>query len=179
MSRKKKKRSIKYKDIDLNIMPFIDVFSLLNVFLLMSAVFLSVGVLEVQIPFLTSAPPQKDVDRTLDIKVDLAKDKIEVTTEWSKPPIDKQVKDYNVTAGDIQAMHKFLIEVRRSSPDTDKVQLFTDDDVLWKDISHVLDEIKVREPGDPVFPTKTDNPIEKAVAAESLFPKVVMASVML
>jgi len=89
MSRKKKVRKVKYRDIELNIMPFIDVFSLLNTFLLMSAVFLSIGILEVQIPFLTSAPPEKKEDsRSLEIKVDMEKTKIEVTAAYNKPPIN-------------------------------------------------------------------------------------------
>ena len=85
--KKKKRKAIKYRDIELNIMPFIDVFSLLNTFLLMSAVFIAIGVLEVQIPFLSSAPPDtKDNERTLDISVDVEKEKIEVTTVWSRAP---------------------------------------------------------------------------------------------
>ncbi len=83
-SKKKKKRrsTIKYRDIQLNIMPFIDVFSLLNTFLLMSAVFLAVGIIEVQIPFLTTAPPDKKTDEKFcDVKVDMEKDKIEATAQ--------------------------------------------------------------------------------------------------
>ncbi len=181
LSKKKKKKTVKYKDVELNVMPFIDVFSLLVTFLLMSAVFLSVGILEVQIPFLTSAPPEKTPDeRSLDVKVDMEKDKIEVTAAWSKPPVNEQKKDFKVTKEDIAAMHKFLVDIRRSSPETDKVSFFTDDDVIYKDMAHVLDAIKVRQAGDPVFaPPKATSEAEKAASAEFLFPKVVMASVML
>lgn len=177
--KKKKKRSVKYRDIELNIMPFIDVFSLLNTFLLMSAVFLSVGILEVQVPFLTSAPPPPQTDeRTLEVKADMSKDQVEVTAEYSRPPINQQKKTFKLTKDEIAQLHKFLVDIRRSSPETDKLQFFTDDDVIWKDMAKVLDAIKVRQPGDPVFQTKGTD-VEKAVAAEFLFPKVVMASVML
>ncbi len=180
MSRKKKRRSIKYRDIELNIMPFIDVFSLLNTFLLMSAVFLAVGVLEVQIPFLTSAPPDKKVDeRSFDVKVDMEKDKIVVTAAWSKPPINEQKKEFKVTKEDIAALHQFLVGIRKSNPETDKISFFSEDDVLWKDIAKVLDAIKVRGPSDPVIVPKGASDAEKAIAAEFLYPKVVMASVML
>ena len=76
MSRKKKKRSIPYKDVELNIMPFIDIFSMLNTFLLFSAVFLSVGVLEVQIPFLSNQPPPDDPkdSRLFQVNVDVSKE---------------------------------------------------------------------------------------------------------
>lgn len=175
----KKRKKVKYRDIELNIMPFIDVFSLLNTFLLMSAVFLSVGILEVQIPFLTTTPPEKNPDeRVLDVKIDMSKDKVEVTAAFTKPPINEQKKEFKITKDDIVSLHKFLVEIRRNNPDTDKVSFFSDDDVIWKDMAHVLDAVKVRQAGDPVFVTKGTD-VEKAVAAEFLFPKVVMASVML
>ena len=53
MSRRKKRKKAAYNEIVLNIMPFIDVFSMLNTFLLYSAVFLAVGIIEVQIPYLS------------------------------------------------------------------------------------------------------------------------------
>ena len=179
-SRKKKRKKIKYRDIELNIMPFIDVFSLLNTFLLMSAVFLSVGILEVQIPFLTNAPPEKTPDeRTLEIKVEMEKDKVDVTAAFSRPPVNEQKKSFKLTKEDIAAMHKFLVDIRRQNPDVDKLQFFTEDDVIWKDMAHVLDAIKVRQPGDPVFAPKNATQAEQAMASEFLYPKVVMASVML
>ncbi len=176
--KRKKRRKIPYRDISLNVMPFIDVFSLLNTFLLMSAVFLSVGIIEVQIPFLTSAPPEKkDDEKYCDVKVDMEKEKIEATATDCKGVDPK--KEFKVTKEDIAALHKFLVDVRRSNEDTDKIAFFTEDDVLWKDIAHVLDAIKVRQAGDPVFKTKTGTAVEQAIAAEFLFPKVVMSSVML
>lgn len=183
MSSKKKKKqkrrkTIKYRDIQLNIMPFIDVFSLLNTFLLMSAVFLAVGVIEVQIPFLTSAPPdKKDDEKSCDIKVDMEKERIEATAANCKGVDPK--KEFKVTKEDIQLLHKYLVEVRRNNPEYDKLQFFTEDDVIWKDIAAVLDAIKLRQAGDPVIASKTGSVAEQALAAEFLFPKVVMASVML
>ena len=180
VAKKRRQKPGKYRDIQLNIMPFIDVFSLLNTFLLMSAVFLSIGVIEVQIPFLTNAPPEKPTDdRVLEIKVDQSKDGVEITTSWSRPPVDEVKKQFKTTKEDLVALHKYLVDVRKANPDADKVQYFTDDDVIWKDISHVLDAVKLKQAGDPVFPTKSNNDIEKAIAAEFLFPKIVMASVML
>ncbi len=161
-------------------MPFIDVFSLLNTFLLMSAVFIAIGVLEVEIPFLTSAPPPpKDSERTLEVKVDMMKDKVEVVTSWSKPPVNERKESFDVTEAGMAALHKHMVEVRKLDLESDKVQLFTEDDVLWKDMAAVIDAIKLRQPGDPVFPMKTGSETEKAMAAEFLYPKVILASVIL
>ena len=181
MSRRKKKRpQAKYKDIELNIMPFIDVFSLLNTFLLMSAVFLAIGVLEVEIPFLTSAPPPpKEAERTLEVKVDMMKDKVEVVTSWTKPPINEDKKTFDVTEAGMLELHKHMVTVRKLDIESDKVQLFTEDDVLWKDMAGVIDAIKLRKDGDPIFASKTGSEAEKAMSAEFLYPKVILASVIL
>lgn len=172
-----KKKNAKYRDISLNVMPFIDVFSLLNTFLLMSAVFLSVGILEVQIPFLTSAPPPKTDEKSCDVKVDMMKEKIEASAT-DCTGVDAK-KEFQISDAGIADLHKYLVAVRRGNEDTDKLSLFTDDEVIWKDIVKVLDAIKLRGPGDPVFGLKSGSDVDKAMAAEFLFPKVVMASVML
>jgi len=181
VSRRKKKRpQAKYKDIELNIMPFIDVFSLLNTFLLMSAVFIAIGVLEVEIPFLTSAPPPpKDSERTLEVKVDMMKEKVEVVTSWTKPPVNERKESFDVNPAGLIALHKHMVEVRKQDLESDKVQLFTEDDVLWKDMAAVIDAIKLRKDGDPIFPVKSGSEIEKAMSAEFVYPKVILASVIL
>jgi len=176
----KKRRTIKYREIELNIMPFIDVFSLLNTFLLMSAVFIAIGVLEVQIPFLSSAPPEtKETDRTLDITVDVEKDKIEVTTVWSRAPENEEKKEWPLSKNGAAELHKFLVNVRKTYPEYDKVSLFTADDVTWKDVAMVIDAIKTRLPGDPIIVPPNSTDVEKAMATDFIYPKVVMSSVML
>ncbi len=178
--KKNKRKAIKYRDIELNIMPFIDVFSLLNTFLLMSAVFIAIGVLEVQIPFLSSAPPDtKDNERTLDISVDVEKEKIEVTTVWSRAPENEEKKDFPLSKAGAAELHKFLVNVRKTHPEYDKVSLFTADDVIWKDVAMVIDAIKTRLPGDPLIVPKNGTDAEKAMATDFIYPKVVMSSVML
>ena len=54
--KKKKKHEPKAAEAELNIMPFIDIFSMLNVFLLVSATFINIGLIRVQVPFLTGQP---------------------------------------------------------------------------------------------------------------------------
>lgn len=181
MRSKKKRPEIKYSEVELMIVPFIDVFSMLNTFLLMTAVFTSIGIIEVQIPFLTTAPPPpKEHERVIDIKVDMEKDGVEVTSEWSQPPVDQKKQKFPVTKAGAEDMHKFLVEIKRTSPDADKVSFFTEDDVIWKDMSMILDAVKLRQPTDPVFPLKPDaTKGDAAMAQEFLFPKVTMSSVML
>ena len=179
----RKRKSIKRNeqtDIELNIIPFIDVFSMLNTFLLFSAVFVATGIIEVQVPFLSSAPPPKDSGaRALDVKIDAEKTKLQVITSYTREPVNEQKFDFPNTKEGLEEMHKRLVTIRQSNPDTDKVTFFSEDDVIFENISAILDAAKFRLPADPVFQTK--NPKTGAMEPDQqfLFPKIVMGSVML
>ncbi len=183
--RKKKKKSIPYSEVHLNMMPFIDAFSVLITFLLMTAAFVTIGIVEVQIPFLTNAPPPKEKPtRSLSVNVDMEKEKIEVVSSYTMAPVNEQKETFTTDKTGIDKMHKHLVTLRRNNLETDKVTFFTDDEVLWKDMSTVLDAIKLRQDGDPVFktqekpdPTKPKDPNDYSDLF--LYPKIVMGSVML
>jgi hypothetical protein len=169
-----------FTDIELNIIPFIDVFSLLNTFLLFSAVFVATGIIEVQIPFLSSAPPPKeDLERSISVKVDLSKDKIECITSWSPGPENEQKWSFSNNKDGMKELHARLVQIRKENPTSDKVTFFTEDDVIWENISGVLDSIKLREEADPVFNSPPVDGKPGAPDRENLFPKVVMGSVIL
>jgi len=179
--KKKKRRGATFTDVELNIMPFIDVFSILNTFLLMSSVSLAIGLIEVQIPFLSPNPPDKtDPPRSLEIKVDMEKEKISVISQWSKPPGNNETKrEFDVSAVGAKEMHKYLVTLKQQDPKADRIQFFTEDDVIWNDMALMLDAVKLREPDDPVFPIEGKSDEERAMLASYLFPKVVLSSIML
>jgi len=159
-------------------MPFIDVFSMLNTFLLFSAVFLSIGVIEVQIPFLSNAAPPKEVKRTIDIAVDIEKDKVELQTSWSAAPRDEQKTQYNLNEQGMAELHAKLVALRKQHQDTDKVTVYSADEVTFKDITLVLDTIRERNDSDPVF-TERDEKTNETRSTPFVYSKIVMGSVML
>jgi biopolymer transport protein ExbD len=178
--RKRKQDLHEYKDVELNVMPFIDVFSMLNTFLLFSAVFIAIGIHEVQVPFLSNAaPPKTESGRVLLINVSVEKDKVEVVTVYSMEPADEKKNTYDLTAVGLTDMHKRLVEIRREHKDVDKLTLYSEDDVSYKDLSLVIDGIKLRREGDPVFTENNEDPTKAAQTSMFLFPKVVMGSVIL
>lgn len=191
MSRKRKRRTVVYSDVELNIMPFIDIFSMLNTFLLFTAVFLSVGIMEVQIPFLSSAPPPEEKDqREFKVAVDVTKEQVEVQTSFSSPPEQMQKYPFPNNAEGIKKMHEKLVQIRRDQPDTDKMTVYSDDEVLWDALSKVIDGIMLRLESDPIFPIAKDalkgkekdpSAREKAELSAKVYvySKVVMGSVML
>ena len=179
-ARAKKRKSIKYVEPELNIMPFIDVFGLLTTYLLFSAVFVSIGILEVQVPFISNAAPPANTEqvRTLEIKVELEKDKAVIKTSWTLPPQQEESFDFASTKEGVAAMHKKLVEIKLAHFEADSVTLFTEDDVTYESLTTVVDAIKLRWDGDPVFPAIK---LGAGMIADdtSMFPKVVLGSVML
>ena len=174
----RKRKGIKRNDttdIDLNIIPFIDVFSMLNTFLLFSAVFVATGIIEVQVPFLSNAPqPKEEGQRTLEIKIDAAKDKVQVITEFSKEPRNEQKFDFPNSKEGLDRMHDRLANLAQ-----DKLTFFSEDDVIWENVSAILDSAKFRKPADPKFPLKNEKTGETTPDEQFLFPKIVMGSVIL
>lgn len=192
MSRKRKRRTVKYTDVELNIMPFIDIFSMLNTFLLFTAVFLSVGILEVQIPFLSNSPPPEDPKEAREFKVavDVTKEQVEVQTSYSMPPEQLQKYPFPNNPDGLKKLHEKLVQIRKDLPETDKATIYSDDEVLWDSLSQVMDAVMIRLDTDPIFPAAKDalkaadkdtHAREKAESAGKVYVygKVVMGSVML
>ena len=57
--------------------------------------------------------------------------------------------------------------------------LFTDNEVIYSDMARVLDAIRLRHPGDPVFVSESQNGMLGAAARQFLFPKVVIGDIVL
>jgi biopolymer transport protein ExbD len=176
--RKKAKQTLEYQDAELNIMPFIDVFSVLNTFLLLSATFVAFGTIKVQVPYFSNKQTEDKPKRSLSVKAEIERDKVTLTSEFSMPPANTDKQVYALDAAGLTAMHSKLVQIRQQNPDTDLVTVFTEDDVIYDDVIKTIDAIKHPREGDPKF-TNTD-PDDKDVSNVGfVFPKVVMGSVIL
>ena len=180
MSGKRRQRPTRvFNDVQLNIMPFIDIFSLLNTFLLYSAVFLALGVIEVQIPFLSNAAPPSKETRIFTVNVEVLKEKkVEVVTSYSQPPTNEAKWKFDLNERGMADLHARMLTIRKEQPETDKLTLFSDNEVTFKEIALVLDSVKLRAGADAQILTRED--ASKGIkTTEFVFPKVVMGSVML
>ncbi len=188
MGKKKKRGSKPYRDIELNIMPFIDVFSVLTTFLLMVAVFVSVGIHEVQVPFLSSAPtPEQDknTEPSMSVKIEVEKDKLVLISSWDKGGKREQTQNFNTDDVGLKEFHLALIELKNDDPKNELVTMFIEEDVKFEAISKVLDEVKILQDGEKVEVSEEKiaaagtNYRRLRLARRSLFPKVVFGSVAL
>lgn len=182
MRKSKKKHELSNDEVSLNVMPFIDIFSLLCTFLLFSAVFVSIGILEVQVPFLTNAaPPDKKDDknkRTLSINVNLERKSIELETSYDRAPVNRKKFRYDNNQNGRKKFHRKLIDIKMDNLKADKVTLYVDDNIIYKDLVSILDQIKLRFPGDKGFDAKSRKEAQTGIQS-FLFNKVIMGSVIL
>lgn len=151
-------------------MPFIDIFSLLNTFLLFTATFVSLGVLRVQVPFLSNATPDtKKPARSLEVNITVSRDSIVLNSEYSQPPKEKSSNTFYASNEGIAAFHRALLALKHENPKDDLVTLYSDDDVSYEKLIEIIDAIKI------------DSTIENDGTQDNdtLFPKVVIGSVML
>jgi len=179
VARKKKRPQIKQKSAELNIMPFIDIFSMLNTFLLVSAAFVNLGILKVQVPFLSNAPADKSKPtRTLEINIEVAAEKVELVQIYSQPPENKKNESFPLSVEGLTNLHQRLVSLRSVAKETDKITLFSDDEVKYRQLVLVVDAIKQLRQGDPRFTNKDEESGDER-ASEFLYEKVVMGSVIL
>ncbi len=168
---------------ELNIMPFIDIFSMLNTFLLVSAAFLGLGIVEVQIPFLSNSPDLKEQpQRSYSLRIDINENEIITTGQWTAEPIEKSETKYQTTDADIARFHTDLIAIRNKVPENDKVTVYIEDKVLYEQTVKVLDAIKTLNPKDPpltIPATAGEDPAKAKIKQSYLFDKVVIGSVIL
>lgn len=164
---------------ELNVMPFIDVFSMLNTFLLVSAAFLGLGILEVQVPYLSNSPDIKDEPkRSFSIRVDIEDAQIKVTSLWTAPPEDKVEKTYKFDDTDISRLHTDMIALRMKVPETDKLTLYADDTVKYEQLVKVIDNVKTVKEKEPRM-NLPPGPDGKPAPNNFIYEKVVIGSVIL
>lgn len=182
MGSKKRRRassSVGPEAPELNIMPFIDIFSMLNTFLLVSAAFLGLGILEVQVPFLSnSAEVKEDPARSFSIRVDLTDTEVKITSLWTMAPEDKQEKTFTYEKASIEEFHKELIAIRTRVPEQDKITVYADDTVKYQQLVSVLDNIKTVKESDPPL-NLPPGPDGKEFPKNFIYEKVVLGSVIL
>lgn len=173
--------------VELNVMPFIDVFSLLTTFLLFSAVFITIGVIEVQLPFFSSkvSPSDDKEERTFEIKVDATEEKLVISTNFTMEPKEEKSYDFDNTEDGLKEFHTKLYEFRAANPKVDKLTLFSSDEIIYEKLVNILDaikylheeEVEIVKPGaEPKTAIEESNSRPKNLP---LYPKVVMGDVIM
>ena len=125
-------------------MPFIDIFSLLCTFLLFTAVFVSINTHTVQIPFLTNIKESETESSKdpINIKVNLSREKINLFVENVDNESLNRDDIFIHSKEGITQLNNKLKKLKDKFPSVNKVNLYIDDSILYKDIIRTLDSIK-------------------------------------
>lgn len=179
-----KKRSKGPQDaVNINITPMVDMFSVLNSFLLMAAVFSASGLVRVEIPFLSSKPPEsqqeldKKKEKVVNVIVDLTYAIVDVSTTATTEGATKN--KYDLTPQGLDQLQGQIYNLRAQDPKFDKVTVMTELDVPYETLIKVLDALRVLNPGRQPIPLPADYKVPVGVDRTSLIPKIVLGNVIL
>ena len=148
-------------------MPFIDVFSLLCIFLLSSSIYISIAIHKVQVPFLSNAKAKKSESKAINLLLDASINRINLTKK-SKIKNDEYTYKFNMNG--LKSLNIKLAEIKNNHKNLDKITLFIDDGVVYSDVVKLVDHVKInldqkRE--------NSSNPRQK----NKLFHKIIFGSV--
>lgn len=185
MAKFKIKKRSKGQDgpIDINITPMIDMMSMLNSFLLMTAVFSQTGAARVEIPFLSSKPPptQKEVDnkpeKVVSAVIDNEKVKLEIGMSNNSTTVKKE--DYGTDPKGLDALQARLHALRSEDPNFDKVTVMTEPETKYETLINVIDSMRELKNGRAPIPLPSDYKIPVGVDRTALIPKIVLGNVIL
>jgi biopolymer transport protein ExbD len=169
--------------VEINVTPMIDMFSVLNSFLLMAAVFSASGLIRVEIPFLSSKPPptQEEIDKNPQKVLNLVIDNeyvvldISTTASASTPTKDK----FDLTPQGLDQLQAKIYEIRLADKRVDKVTVMTELEVTYEKLVLVLDTLRILKPGRPPIPLPADYKMPYGVDHAALIPKIVLGNIIL
>jgi biopolymer transport protein ExbD len=126
------------KPAELLLVPMIDIFTVLVTFLLMTAVFARITVLQLDLP---SAADGNSAEPTFRLEVIVRKDGLELTNGAT------QIATLPTTNGkyDLKTLSDFALSLKREYPDVDSASVLMEPDVEYDNLIQVMDAIRSRE----------------------------------
>jgi biopolymer transport protein ExbD len=126
------------KPSELLLVPMIDIFTVLVTFLLMTAVFARIAVLQLDLP---SAQGSSVVEPTFRLEVIVRKDGLELTNGTTKiaalPAINGEY--------DLKTLSDLALSLKRENPRVDSASVLMESDVRYDSLIQVMDAIRTKE----------------------------------
>lgn len=180
MSRKRVKVEANF-DEELNLTPFLDVMIVLIPFLMLTASFFTVVVVDAKLP--TPIPPDIMQDVKIpppfDLVVMVPKDSIKIYVNnkdpLGPPQFAVETKDRVDSAGfskeQIEAFYKILVDIKRKHPTETRLAFDPHPSLQLEKVAQILDQSRTFRGDDPVI---QENPV---FADTRLFPAIAMKGV--
>ena len=133
------------KPAELLLVPMIDIFTVLVTFLLMTAVFSRITILELELPSAADGPAVAEPEFRLEVI--LRKEGFELTNGSSViAAVPRVAGEY-----DLKALAELAISLKRDHPDVDDASVLLEPEIEYDDLIQVMDAIR-----------STDKPLESA-----------------
>lgn len=171
--------------VEINVTPMIDMFSVLNAFLLMTAVFSATGQQRIEVPFLSSkAPPtQQEQDKNpipvVTVIIDEKSNSIATELGFSNNSSKVTKEKFAMDDAGLDAFQQYLYDLRKNESKFDKVTLMTEVDTTYGGLIAVLDAMRVLKPNRPPLSWPADYKLPTGVDPDSLVAKIVLGNVIL
>jgi len=159
---------------DLNLTPFLDVMITLIPFLMLTASFFSVVVLEAKLPTPIKPETMQNVPMPppFDLVIQVPKDSIKIYLNnkdpLGPPQFSVPTPDTAYTAAQLDDFHNKLVEIKKQFPKEERLALDAHPSVRWEKISQIID--RARNIG-------SDEPAVKDFPDRRLFPNIAMKGV--
>ena len=133
-----KHRRPKRKPAELLLVPMIDIFTVLVTFLLMTAVFSRITIVELDLP---SSAAAKTTEPAFRLEVVVRKEGLELTNGSTLiAAIPKVNGDY-----DLKTLSELALSLKRDHPDEDNASVLLEPDVEYDDLIQVMDAVRSTE----------------------------------
>ena len=141
------------KPAELLLVPMIDIFTVLVTFLLMTAVFSRITILELELPSAADGPAVTEPEFRLEVI--LRKEGFELTNGSSViAAVPKAAGEY-----DLKALSDLAVSLKRDHPDVEDASVLLEPEIEYDDLIQVMDAIR-----------STDKPLDGVPALASLPP---------
>lgn len=164
----------------INLVPMIDVLTVLVLYLLIGTIFRQFTVLQLNLPGPSQVVPAEERP-PLDLKVVLRRQRLEVHDRNGTVGVMENVPNGQPEAGrgavDVAALGALLSEVKRRNPDEESITLLLEPDIKYDVLVQVMDTVRAFPPGSaeltqgsPMFPLIAIGDAPKLAAAPPAAP---------
>lgn len=169
-SRKRKKPETK-----INLVPIMDAVFIFIFFLLMSASFLKIYEIGSDIPIISDSEPPKQEKDPLALTLSVETNQIRVARGVPSRTIRTFPRE-NTGEFNYEALHAFLIDLKKSHPDEESVIFEPVGDLTYEEIVKIMDAVRMLKNTDEAIFRKNKEGIDERI--KTLFSKIIFSNLM-
>ncbi|HHH35960.1 MAG TPA: biopolymer transporter ExbD [Gammaproteobacteria bacterium] len=140
MYRRRSRRSRHHEPVEMNITAFMNLMVILVPFLLITAVFSRIAILELNLPSADAGQAEPD-PRALQLEVIIRKDAIEVADRGKASRVIRNGDD----GYDFAGLSAMMREIKSRHPDKMDITLLLEPEIAYDDLVQVMDTVRVAQ----------------------------------